>query len=287
MPRPLIVPAGRRWRVLGLVAGLTFAAVACAPADDPSPIAPELAELPDLVARSGWIFEGTIVALHASNQGAPDPARAIVVRIDRVSVEPLEAPAPPGTLDTIELVAPPEPGLAVGSRAYFFVGGQQAGVHWLFAEVGHLDSALLGFDELHARVHAEKRALIDRALYDRLIASERVLRATVIAIDDVADGPGPLDAADWWVATVQPRNTLRGPVEVEPLAVRFARNAGGDGPGLDAPARLEVGVECLLLLHPDTVSGHGPGLLVEDARDVQPTGELERLRSLLASPPGT
>ncbi|HVV83222.1 MAG TPA: hypothetical protein VHE35_09080 [Kofleriaceae bacterium] len=258
---------------VGLVAG-------CAPGGEP-PDDPALPDLEPLVARSGWIFEGTVAALHDANQGSPDPARSIIVRVDRVSVEPLEAPLPPGTLDTIELAAPPGDDLALGSRAYFFVGDEQAGQHWLFREEGHLDVAALAFDDLHARVHTIKRRLLDRALLARMQSADRVLRGTVTAVTDLPDGPGPLDGPDWWEATVQPRNTLRGPVEVDPIAVRF--DAAGER--LEDPPRLEVGVQSILLLQPDTVSGHGPGLVVTDPLDVQPAHELERLRSLLASPP--
>jgi hypothetical protein len=87
-----------------------------------------------------------------------------------------------------------------------------------------------------------------------MASAERVIRGTVVEVEDLPDGDSD-NLPDWWVATVQPRNTLRGPVQVEPLAVRVQ---GGPNPCCRQMPRLEPGREQLMFLFPDDVTG-SPG----------------------------
>jgi hypothetical protein len=116
-----------------------------------------------------------------------------------------------------------------------------------------------------------------------MVGAERVIRGTVLSTEDLPGDPISDNLPDWWVAAVQPEETLRGPVDAAPLQVRYQ---GSPSACCYRMPHLAAGEEGVLLLHPDDVTGHpGPALVVVDPLDVQPASELERLRSLLASPP--
>jgi len=261
-------------------------AAAC-PSDPPYP-----ADLVDLVGRSGWVFRATVVEQHAATEPQPPPFadpqglwdldRMIVVAIDDSSIEPQEAPLPAGSHDTVILTAPPGADLAVGQQAYFFVSWFLAGSSWVFVEQGHWSGDGLGFDDVHAAVHEARRYLLDRALYQRMAGAERVIRGTVLSVADLSD-PESDNLPDWWEATVQPRYTLHGPVEIDPIQVRYQ---GGDNPCCVDMPRLAPGDDADLLIYPDTITGHpGPARVIADPLDRQLPRDEPRLRSLLASPP--
>ena len=306
----------KNWLALGMVFVLSNLIVACSDLSAPSrdagppdstPInspdaqtstdanSPSASKYPpnfvDLVAHSAWIFRGTVAELHATTEQRPFPDpdmlwdldKMVIAKIDRVSVEPLEAPLVAGSSDTIILKQSPEPEFAVGTQAYFFVTWLLAGRSWVFVEQGHLGADRVGFEEFHAKVHETKRYLLDRALYERMLGAERVIRGTVISTEDLPGDPIGDNASDWWVGTFQPQDTLRGPVDTASIQVRYQAS---DSQCCYQMPRLLAGKEQILLLYPDTVTGHpGPELVVTDPLDVEAPGELERMRSLLASPP--
>jgi hypothetical protein len=280
----LAATAGAMSRVLVILA-LAVGLVACVVERDPGGAAdagasPYPSDLIDLVDQSGWIFEGTVEALHASTEPSTaswDPSTLIVVRTDAVSVFPLEADLLIGSRNTILLNAPPEGSLDVGARAYFFVTAQVIGTSYVFREVGHVDADAVPFDRLHADVHAVARYLLDRALSDRLRAAARVIIASVIDAEVPAD-PGcdscPIPA----VATLAPRDTLSGPAgttAIDPVVVHY-HQPNGPVPGMILDPEDD---QAVYLLQP---SSDGPTLTPDDRR---PMVELPRIRSLIASPP--
>ena len=246
----------------------------------------------DLVAHSGWIFQATVTELHAATEPTPPPwadpehqwdlARMVVVRIDQVAVQPLQDPLPPGTQDTIILLAPP--GFDVGYSGYFFVTPYEAGNSWVFIEQGHLDANFVPFGTLSHKVHEVQLYLSERALYDRMVGANRVILGAVQSTQRL---PGPIsdNLPEWWEAQVAVDGTLDGPPPtVTPYyTVRFE---GSQNECCIHMPKLHVGDQSILLLYPDTVTGQGgDAFLVMDPLDVQRAQDLDRLQALLGAAP--
>jgi len=276
--------------------------VAAAGCGDPDPAgAPDAATTPDAagpaprslvdwVAGSGFVFRGRVIELEAATEPAPpdfaDPQhlwqqdRLIIVEPVEVSLEPVELQLIPGSRHTMILRAPARE-LVVGQELYFFGGLFSAGQTLVMTEVGRLEGDL-PFERVHQAVHATERYLLDRALTDRLLAANRVIYATVTAIDD-ASGPITDEGPDWWTATLMPRRTLRGPVEIDPIQVHF--DASRNFCCYEWP-KLQVGDQAIYLLQPDTITGLPDSAYVLDsALDEEALIEEPRIRSLIASPP--
>jgi hypothetical protein len=224
-----------------------------------SPFGPEFVQQ---VGESGWVFRARVTEAQPGQ---------VTVEIEQCSLEPLEAPLPAGTHDTVVLTGP---ALAVGDEAYFLVTWQSAGETWTFSEIGRLDGAL-DFAAVHEAVHRAHRYWLERALADRLAGSDRVIHATVTGVQDLGgpDGEGP----HWWQATLAPWHTLLGTVSIDPITVRFE---GSDDECCYQWPKLHVGDQAIYLLQRE-----GSDLVLDNPLDRQDLTELERVRSLLASPP--
>jgi len=293
MVRRLLVDAGMR---AALVAILVVAACS-----DSAPSGPDASATPDAataaprslvewVAGSAFVFRAKVVELEAATEPAPpdfgDPEHLwnlenmIVVEPVRVSLEPIELSLVAGSHHTVILQTPARE-LAVGQELYVFGRVFMIGTSVVMVEVGRLESDL-PFDRVHQVVHETERYLIDRALTDRMLIADRVIWATVTSVEA---GPGPFsdEGPWWWSATLEPRRTLHGPVEIDPLVVHFDGSANFccyDWP------KLHVGDQALYLLQPDTITGLPDARFVlANALDQQALTEELRLRSLLASQP--
>jgi hypothetical protein len=233
----------KRWLLL-------LAACSAPPTAAPDAAAPAASSFPaDFVtdvANSGWVFRAKVTSAQ------PDQ---VIVQIEKSSLEPLEAPLPPGTSDTVILTGPP---LAVGDEAYFLVGWQSAGQTWTFTENARLPGTL-DFDLVHRAVHDAHRYLLDQQLATALVASPRVIDATVTG---VTPDPQPCDdCIQYDTVTVSPWHTLRGTVSIDPVTVDVEAGT------------THVGDRDLFLLDG---AGHA---------SLAPFADLERVRSLLTSPP--
>jgi len=244
-------------------------------------------EVVDWVARSGWVFEATVTRLNDCTEPFPpwDPEgywdlnRMIVVTIDGVARAPESAPLVPGTEHTVVLPEPPT--LEVGARAYFFVSWLAAGESWVFLEVGQLADDAIDLSGLTGLVEEIESYLDDRAVYDRLIAADRVVAATVL---DTRELPGPEvdNLPIWWEADVDVTSALRGPASVD----RPVRFDGATTFCCYLRPKLEIGEQVILALFPDDQSdADGPGFLILDPLDKWATSERTRLESLLQAPP--
>jgi hypothetical protein len=244
-------------------------------------------EMIDWVEGSGWVFEATVVRLNDCTEGFPpwDPGgywdleRMIVVRIDGVALAPESAPLVPGTEHTVVLPAPPT--MEVGTRAFFFVTWLAAGESWVFLQVGQLADDAIELPELTTLVEEIEAYLADRAIYERMLAADRVVEATVL---DAKRLPGPEvdNLPIWWEAQVEATSALRGPALVD-LPVRFD---GAMSNCCYQRPKLEVGEQAIVALFPDNQSGaEGDGFLIIDPLDKWATTERAHLESLLETPP--
>jgi len=248
--------------------------------------------LVDLVAHSGWIFQGTVTQLHAATEPMPPPwadpnhqwdlDKMVIVSIDRVAVEPLQYELPPATQDTIILLAPPA--FDVGYQGYFFVSWYEAGNSWVFTEVGHMDAHAVPFEAFAHKVHQVQLYLADRALYDRMMGADRVILGAVQSVQRL---PGPVtdNLPEWWEAQVAVDGTLRGP---NPTTSPYypVRYEGSQNECCYRMPKLHVGDQAILLLYPDTMTGQpGDAFLIYDPLDEQRAQDLVRLQALLGAPP--
>lgn len=292
MVRRLLLYAAMRAALAAIVLVTACSDSAPSSPDGPPPDAAGIAprSLVEWVSGSAFVFRGKVVELEAATEPAPpdfaDPdhlwnlANMIVIEPERVSLDPIELPLLPGTHHTVILQAPAHE-LAVGEELYIFGRVFMLGTSIVMVEVGRLESDL-PFDRVHQVVHETQRYLLDRTLTDRMLLADRVIWATVASVEA---GPGPTTESGpwWWSATLVPRRTLHGPVEIDPLVVHFDGSANEccyEWP------KLHAGDQALYLLQPDTISGLPDARFVlANALDQQALTEELRLRSLLASQP--
>lgn len=244
-------------------------------------------EMIDWVAGSGWVFEATVVRLNDCTEELPpwdpggdwDLARMIVVRIDGVALAPESAPLVVGTEHTVVLPEPPT--MAVGARAFFFVTWLGAGESWVFQEVGQLSEDAVDLIDLTTLVEQIETYLADRAVYERMLAADRVVEATVL---DAKRLPGPEvdNLPIWWEAQVEVTSALSGPALVD----RPVRFDGATSYCCYQRPKLAAGEQAILALFPDDQSGaDGDGFLIIDPLDKWAPAEYTHLESLLETPP--
>jgi hypothetical protein len=273
-----------------LVAACSDSAPSSPDGPPPDAAGPAPRSLVGWVAGSGFVFRGKVTQLEAATEPQPpdfadpehlwNPANMIVVEPERVSLDAIELPLLPGSRHTMILQTSASE-LTVGQELYFFGRLYIIGATLVMVEVGRLESDL-PFDRVHQVVHETRRYLLDRALTDRMLLADRVIWATVTAVEPLP-GPDTESGPWWWSATLAPRRTLRGPVEIDPLVVHF--DGGANECCYDWP-KLHVGDQALYLLQPDTLSDLPDARFVLDNPiDQQALTEELRLRSLLASNP--
>jgi hypothetical protein len=242
--------------------------------------------------RQSSAFRGTVLARDYTSPDPwnPDPARQLGVRLDR--------PVSSGQFlhdiagQEVMVLFPDVPTLAVGDEAYFFVRWFEIGRSVSFELIG---LALPGaYSDLETMVPAIERALADRALYDRMVASRLVVLGVVGAVETPPQPPPCSEHSPLWnQASVATECQLLGGDASAPMQVRW--NASDDVSS--AAPQLGTGERAILLLQPDTVSGSTSTpfncgvapppyqYALTNQLDVQPPGDVSRLLQLLACPP--
>ncbi len=232
------------------------------------------------------VFGGTVRRVNASTE--PSTPSTLGRPLFVVSVDqPLwgaELPAEV-TVDPAGAAMP-----AVGEVAFFFVRGQTYGVGVVTIEQQRVAPGT--FSNIVTGVPEIRRLAAERALYDELIAAQRVV---VAEVRSVASQPAGFIGSEhdpvWTDSTVSVECTLRGPAS--PVAdVRFA--ASSDIAWFQSP-KLTAGQHGLLLLHlansDAQYSGtYGPGdsyggHVVGRQHDSLAASELQHVVDLLACPP--
>jgi hypothetical protein len=227
-----------------------------------------------LALSAPLVFEGTVQRLDGA---------AYVAKVEqRIFGDPVLAEV------KIDATALP----AAGTHAFFFVRPWKYGVD---VEAGELARVAPGaWPNLSAEVPEIRRLASERALYDELIAADRVVVATVQSVVGHPVNGGEIGSEHdplWTDSTVSVQCALRGPASAS-AAVRFA--ASYDIAQYQSP-KLTAGEQSLLLLHdasndPQYHAAFTPtdgytGEVIAAQHDALAMSELQHVVDLLACPP--
>jgi len=239
----------------------------------------------DLTNDAGFVFEGQITQLGASNTAAypagPDTA---VVRVTRIIKGPPALSGYGNQLITVHLID--TGGRQANQESVFFTHGLHYGEGLVVGEVGVPDTALAA-----ATMTAALTASTDTPMTQRLAAAELV-------VTGVASEPRPFAAPamatlaggspvprisehdpDWWSTTVTVESVEKGDHGGNTTQVLFANSH--DIAWYHAP-KIKAGDHGVWLLHNRDHRGRPvPALAVTHPLDFQPMTEAPRVRRLL------
>lgn len=233
----------------------------------------------DVVARSGFIFEGTVKAVGAATATMTKAPNTAVVLVDRI----IEVQKPFGNFTGKEVTVwlrNPEK-TRPGDRAVFYTFVKAAGATLGVVEVS--SEPVRPQDNVDSRVKDARSTLADRALAARLATAQLVVvgvfgegKPTEVARERRSEhDPMP------WAAPIKVETVLKGKADGQVVAIY----ASSDDVVWERSPKPNPGFEGVFLLQPDRDKRFGiAGLFLIDPLDVQPRAELDRIRRLLKAP---
>jgi hypothetical protein len=239
--------------------------------------------LTEMVRRSGFVFRGTVVRLHAATATVPPEERTAVVKVEEIFEAQTELRRLAGQEVTVRLLAPAS--AAAGSSRIFFTHLYSLGASAGLEEVGSLDPQEA--TEVRTRIAAARRDLADEALQTRLADAVAVVVATVVkprAAEAARNRGASEHDPQWRQARITVESVAKPGASATPKEALTVFFAGSDDVMWFEAPKLEEGQRAILLLHTGARGAFKPpGLAVVDKLDVQPVDELARVKRLLAA----
>jgi hypothetical protein len=233
----------------------------------------------EIVDRSGFIFLGTVKAIGAATPTIARKRNTAIVTVERV----IDARPPVGNptgKDVTVLLRNPQR-TRNGQRAIFFTYVQTAGATLGLVEVATQPVAQEQATE--ERIKQARQTLADQAL------ARRLARAQLVVVGVFGEGQPTEGARErisehdplWWRAPINVESFEKGRPAApnEPVIVHYAIS---DDVVWERAPKPKAGEAGIFLLQPDRERRFSvSGLFLIDPLDVQPPGEIERVRRLL------
>jgi len=243
-----------------------------------------MSSVQDLTNESGFVFEGQVEKLGASNaSGFPASSETAVVSVTRILKGPPALAGYGGQQITVQLQPPVT--LKAGQQAVFFTHGVHYGDTLVVAEVG---KAPAGEPAMEAQMKTAIQAGDDADLTQRLAQADLVISGTASepvrhAASAVATGQRVSEHdPDWWSSTITIDSVEKGAAPGKTMEVVFPRSM--DIAWHSAP-KVKAGDHGVWLLHNRDLYGRAvPAPALVHALDFRPTAELQRVRTLLQGP---
>jgi hypothetical protein len=230
-----------------------------------------------------FVFVGTVVRRFAATfPVVPVSEATAVVKV----VEVFKAPPAVGDLTgqqvTVELADPDD--TPVGKPRLFRADGWLYGESLAVVEVKAVPT--VDPDEVRGRIQEAEQAKADADLAARLARADVVVVATVLETIPARERRAGVSEhdPDWWEALIAVQSAEKGQAPGDRLSVVFPNSY--DELWFESP-KLETGTEAILLLQREQREKGWPawtipGWTALNRLDVLPTGQLERVRALIA-----
>jgi hypothetical protein len=241
-------------------------------------------DVKDLVRRTPISFVGTVQHLNAAtSRDVPIDDHTAVVSVDLVLHAPDALKGLEGQRVTVQLSADVELP-AEGDQLVFFVEGLAFGESIAVAEVGRAPVDVLAThassaagDLVQPTPFADvEREIETEALLDHVDAAAAVVVATVTGLEQAQPKGFSEHDPDWWRATLEVRQVVRGDLEPGPVQVLYPNSLDIAWYRVPKPKASQDGIWILHFLAEGTPRDLAPyQLLHEDDR--QPLEALSRL----------
>lgn len=236
--------------------------------------------LKSIIAKSNFIFSGTIVKMNASNIEIKTVGPTAIVKVDEVidAVSPFEEEQ--GKEITVLLSS--DRNMKEGSQKIFYTVGWYYGKTLGVKEVPNSLQTKMQ-DTLKRAVARQRQQIHIDSLRDELSKADLVIQGTVLEDNiKVETNPNIQSEHDpeFRKAVISVQSVLKGTTKNKQITVYYAES--DDVLWYRSP-KLEKGQQAIFLLHTKQAPAlyHINGYTLLDKRDVQPTNSLNDIKALL------